>query len=283
MLAYNWPKNVREIDRVAKLMLRFEKVDKYAEFIDVEDDWWYLNRLDFTDHRYAGINIYDFDRVVDWVSSWGGDKFLLSQLKEYGLNPSDGEWEGPFGVFDEDYNIISTISVPDIDGQAKELSESYGVKIIPRIKAFDRAYYGFVTFCGLFGKYDMEDENILRRKNLEDGYIGFFEWHYQNADKIRLLHSEHPNKIPKDLNLFLSRLEKLKDSDKPQDVPVGRNYIDVSEMTEAQLLKKYYEIRLRITGGNVKKAAEQADVPNTTLRDRLDKLGVSFRKEDKNI
>jgi hypothetical protein len=156
LLAHNWPGNVREIDRVTKLMRRFKIVDKFSDFIDVNDYGDYLSRLNFQEHRYSGIDAIDFHFALKWVSSWGGDKFLLSQLKEHGLNPFDKEWEGPFGVFDEDYNIISTISVPDIDGQAKELSERYGVKIIPRIKAFNQVYYGFVTFCGLFGKYDMK-------------------------------------------------------------------------------------------------------------------------------
>jgi hypothetical protein len=70
----------------------------------------------------------------------------------------------------------------------------------------------------------------------------------------------------------LSRLEKLKDSDKPQEDKIGRTTIDTDGKTKNQVLKEYYEILISTTGGNVRKASALAGVPNSTFREQLEKL-----------
>ena len=76
-------------------------------------------------------------------------------------------------------------------------------------------------------------------------------------------------------------LEKLNNSDKPQDSDYVQIKIDINGMTEEQLLKTYYEKLLSTTGGIVKEAAKMAGVKENTFRGRLDKVGVSFRRLDK--
>ena len=109
--------------------------------------------------------------------------------------------------------------------------------------------------------------------------------------------SEPGKIIPEEVYDFWSRLEEQIDSDKLDDSLYGleklNNYgqpqdgdnvqikIDISGMTQEQLLKTFYERLLTTTGGIVKEAAKMAGIKETTFRARLDKMGIPFRKSYK--
>ena len=332
LLAYHWPGNVRDVNRSARLMLRKKIMEDKIELYDTDRVGYieFYNRLSESRSKSVdGLHIYD---ILDWVASWGGDDFLESRLKKYGLDVSLplAFLLGPFRAFDAPAVVNLIYSQDDkskiypgstlLRGETKAFIERSNIRIVPRIKAFDRAYDGFCDFCGLFGQNTHKNVNIL--DNLKEGenyfYQSGFPGHfstpvkgghfvmqngfnpfYKDRSSYIVDTSDLKKKLPKEIYDFWSRLEEQVNSDILKDNRDelenqenhnklkyscnGQNCIDVSEMTEAQLLKKYYEIRLSITGGNVNKAAEQADVKNTTLRDRLDKLKVPFRKEDKDV
>jgi transcriptional regulator with AAA-type ATPase domain len=341
LLTYHWPGNVREVDRTARVMLRKTLVsDKSYIRGKGREGGNVYNRL--SENQIKSVNSNQVLEIMDWASSWGGDEFLESHLEEYGLDLSLPGTHNIFPFRDLDGpTVINLISTHDIEDETKALLARFELKNVSKIKEFDRAYEGFLAFCGLFGQNASKDKNILSDLKNGETYSLTWGWHdrpfsdlkdglndslsngkqyYRCAKSVQIgnvlawrMHfhrdikseyfennlSELKNVIPEEAYEFWSRLgeqvnsdilkdsrhelENQKNPDKQPHGENGQNCIDVSEMTEAQLLKKYYEIRLRITGGNVKKAARQADVPNTTLRDRLDKLGVPFRREDKNI
>ena len=54
----------------------------------------------------------------------------------------------------------------------------------------------------------------------------------------------------------------------------------ISELKEVELLKLYYRKQLEKTGGNVKAAAKLVGLEENTLRSRMIKLGMAFRKRE---
>ena len=301
LLAYHWPGNVREVDRVAMLMLRQKEVigksylntKKKTTFSDLQ--------LHFPDSRYTFLNGLHPTLFLDWISSWGGEKFLVSYLKKHGLNLSNPLRDYPFDHLDRS-SFINFIFAPDIADEVKNLFAHLEVKAVPAVKEFDRAYSGFSAFCGLFGQRTTKNKNILT--DLKNGEIYSYTPGLQGIVLTRFWKSKYlkeksksGNVIPKEVYEFWSRLEeqinsenlddslygleKLNNSEKPQNSDYAQITIDINGMTEDQLLKIYYENLLSISGGIVKEAAKMAGVKENTFRGRLDKVGVSFRRLDK--
>ena len=72
------------------------------------------------------------------------------------------------------------------------------------------------------------------------------------------------------------------DYEKRKDKNNGQKQVSKVVMTEKQKRKAEYERFMAKTGGNVKKAADMAGVPNSTFRDRLRKSDIPFGKSTKN-
>ena len=54
----------------------------------------------------------------------------------------------------------------------------------------------------------------------------------------------------------------------------------IHDLKEVDLMKHYYRALLQKTGGNVKSAAKSAGLKESTFRNRMKKLGMSFERSD---
>ena len=311
LLAYHWPGNVRDVKRSARLMLRKKIMENKIDSDDSDGVYHieFYNRLSESRSKSVdGLHIYD---ILDWAASWGGDDFLESQLKKYGLDVSlpFAFIFGPFSDLDAPAVVNLIYSHDDkskiypgstlLKGETKAFIERSNIRIVPRIKAFDRTYDGFCKFCGLFGQNTHKNVNIL--DNLKEGEIysyqsdlpghfslpvkgghfvsrGGFNPFYKRESSYTVDTSDLKKELPKEIYDFWSRLEEqvnsdiLKDSrhehenqknhDKLKYSGNGQNCIDVTGKNREQTLKAYYEILLSTTGGNVQKAADRAGVRN---------------------
>ena len=174
----------------------------------------------------------------------------------------------PFDVSNKggDSNKINFTSNPEFDDDMRELSERLGVKILPKIKAFDQAYRCYTKFCGLLGKKHEENVNILA--DIENGRILNFRWDNLNIDSIRILYWKIPWVNPRRLTEYLSLFANRKNPKKPQSPP------DYTGKSEENVFKEYYNFHMIQTGDNMRKAAVLAKLKYQTFLLRLKKLGL---------
>jgi transcriptional regulator with AAA-type ATPase domain len=289
LLAYNWPGNVREVNHVANLLLINDKVlddvaFKLEEWSDgkvIEKYGFHFRRFHFEDERYANFYMCNPRKIMRWAASWGGDEFLRSQMARLGFYP-ESDCHFPFEVSDkdDDANRDSFTSIPDIDDDTRALSELLGVKILPKIDAFDRAYRCYSIFCGLLGKWQYENANILA--DIKNGSIEDFNWHNSSFDTVQSCKSEGSTRFPKEMYEYLSLFEKLKNPEKRQDDTIEHKYIDISNMKQEELLKVYNKYLLTKTGNNKRKAAGLAGVKYNTFLSQLKKRKLLRSSKQKN-
>ena len=282
LLAYNWPGNVREVNHVANLLLINDKVlddvafklEEWADEKIIDLYGFHFRRLHFEDERYADFYKFNTRRVMRWADSWGGDKFLRSQMERFEFDP-ESDYQRPFYVTDKDAdtNKISFDSIPDIDDDTRALSKSLGMKILPKINAFDRAYRFYSTFCGLLGKWPKENVNILA--DIKNGSIEDFNWRDYSIDSVLRFKAEGINvDFPEGFYEYLSLFEKLKNPEKRRSVSIGHDCRYLG-MKNDDLMNAHYKYLLTKTMGDRKRAAELAGIKHQTFETQLKKMGLS--------
>ena len=298
LLAYHWPGNVREINRVGFLM-RMHKLD--VDRIRFESQLSEINfqssRLQNVDQRYTFLDSGLAVDVADRVGKWDGDVRLLERLlnkKRVGL--SDENLKAAFNDIDPvGFVYGESPDSPDIDHETiKETVQHYDVRPIPAYNKFDEAWDGYLTFCGLFGQDPFKKANIL--SGMDDADINYFDISgldyppSKEKDVIRLQKAIMRSimglsiigyKYPNDPYEYWSVLEEQKQQYLQKEGAPDSNaedYIDIWSMKEDDLRRKYYEGLLKKTGGNVRMASKVAGVAETTFRARLDKLQVTYKK-----
>jgi DNA-binding NtrC family response regulator len=89
---------------------------------------------------------------------------------------------------------------------------------------------------------------------------------------------------PKDLyetwEILCKFSEKYGNEEQADSEGDGKNGEHIWDMTEKDLLKHYYKGLLKRTMGNVTLASKMANLHKNTLRSRLTKLGVPFKKTE---
>ena len=286
LLAHNWPGNCRELDRVANLMLM--QVDNPIRSL----------RLDMFDKRVSKISKSSINELLDRIEKFGADlDFLTELLGCHGLNiepkkeifaklPTD-PMDSP-GYYEEFFEEVEDLPL-------------YYKCIFDTINAFDDAYSGFADFCTLFGQNVSSNSNILQ--DILSGKADFQNFGFavpdDDYDRLQSLQRAimmamkeiHYNgdKYPDSPIEFWNELEKIKTNSPGQSVSkltIENEYIgreDFENLNETQLLKKYYEGLLKRCGGNVRLTSQKAGLNERTLRSKLDRIGVDFKKRRREI
>ena len=297
LLAYNWPGNVRQIDRVARLLYRDRIGSESFIFDTPEMELLYeCGRMSRLDEREIQINSDFTMELLEGISKWGGDRELLeSLLNSYGVGLSDESNDPAFKNvqmdFDKHYN--------EQKGLAK-LEDEYGVRMLLPIEQFENASRGYLAFCSLFGLNPSKNNNVL--DYIDDGdYQGF------NLEKInyprdrkkeivklvkvimqykKLLEVDDfaMSLMPDDLHGFwkdLVQISKTEVNEVEDDRKKSSSQSDISaifDMSDNDLKRFYYSGLLKKTGGNIKSASKIAGLSESTFRSRMDKLGVKYKK-----
>ena len=284
LLCYNWPGNVREIDRVAKLLTFHKLRGDSLHFADpAKRERYDRERLSFFDERQTKLRGFTSD-LFNGLDGWGVDvQTFESMLNKYGIGLSDEHAEPAFKQ--ADLQPKQKKSQEDLQWERQ-----YDVSIMPVIDAFEDAFSGYLAFCGLFMQNPNGDSNILENLNKPDYFyfdlqrfkhLGIKEKKLEEiAKKVMqfltntLIPDDMDDFLPNDLDDYWDQIiAPLNESEQPTKEPPP-----ILKMKKKELLKRYYEGLLKECNGNVAAAARKAGLKLTTLRSSLDALGIPFRK-----
>ena len=285
VLAYNWPGNCREIERVCRLITRnhleWRELNRGgSESVNQAEHFF---RMFLFDKKETMINLSRILEIYARIKKFGGDaEFLDRYLEEYGVRFSNN-LTPVFSDLPTSQNEIAKFYQP-VFGTEKSGSESI-FKFLP-IPQFERSAAGYNIFCAVFGKSSNLNANIIDELESNESKFSpnnaFFS--QMSVDDL-----ERFDSVAK--ALMMSIKSKNNGNGDGQEAAIGAgDSIDniavdgastvnsIGDMTEKDLLKLYYEQLLKQSNGNIKMAAVTAGLNPSTFRSRLGKVGVSFKK-----
>lgn len=296
LLSYNWPGNVREIERVELLMRRTlmkrERLLKQKPLILLDRDWWKLFKtaeIDFGgSSRHKNINLYNELKKI------GADAdYLESLLKKYGLS-FVGSYKDPDCCPFKDTKTTSlTYKTEDYD--------DYVIKIYDKYKPFENAYEGYILFCILFLQNYLDNKNVMKDLTECNPTIAAApESHFNKSDSSKFnnlqkkifffltgIELDKRDRFPSDYSDLISFLEKqakihndndflsnMRTDNKTSKDSLENLIEKIGLCTQKELLSAYYKEILEYTNWNVSAASRQIEVPPQSFRDKLDKWGI---------
>jgi DNA-binding NtrC family response regulator len=299
LLAYNWPGNVREINRVGFLMQRHKFGSEQMDFVSDDRRRFYeVSRLQQLDNRYTFLDSSMTMDVLQKVNGWGGNGKLLEKLlNRMSVGLSNKNIAPAFKSKVDPDDLLSDMVAGDEGDSIREMEEKLGFRFHFPLDPFDSAFEGYVAYCGLFGQDPFADINIL--SNFKNADINRFDTTYLNysqsseKDIERLLKSIMRSivgisvegyKYPDDPYEYWETLQDQKqeyDSGKEPENARPEDGIDIWSLKEDDLRTKYYEGLLKKTGGNVRLASKLAGLKENTLRSRMDELQIPYKKSNR--
>ena len=247
LLAYNWPGNVREIERIGR-NLRMEARSPWRN----PDQSGISGAMRFLPPPEARTSLNIFKVLTLEGSLRGGEvpmQTLERDLNKYGLGISTPN------------KVTLAFKKKQLEPIIKQDQENrFGVKCY-EIEAFEKARDGFSNFyCPLFRQYAGEDKNLADVSDWDSSrqLPAAIEENYKDlADKIlRFLH--------------LSAMART--------IPITSGSKNIFDMNLDELLRYYFKGLLDLNHGKTKAVAKQAGLRPSTCRDRLKRLGLTSKK-----
>jgi DNA-binding NtrC family response regulator len=248
LLAYNWPGNVREIERIAKAF-KIRKLKKSNETkgndvqLMIEGEraqpfQLYWRKTDFSsfDVSKGGGLYFELEKYKVDV------KFLESLLNKYRVGLSSYD-KLPFSEFKK----LKSHKDDELDITFVELNDLFA----------DAFWEGLVLYCYLFQQSFLSNADLLdisKNQLTEHEYINLPG--LKNREKKFL-------KLSDSIKSYIGHLKNIDDQD-----------FDLTNMKFEELEKKYYSQLLEKEGGHQTKAAERAGLKKSTLRYRMLKYGL---------
>jgi len=290
LLAYNWPGNVREIERVCRLLKRrrtIPKILKGADGIEGEltSDPDRLQRIERID---TALDASSALALHKGMKEKGIDVDALEKiLNRFGIGLSPSGKTRPFK------NLATPTPTFDPD-----FDKRFGVQTL-KCPAFDEAYEGLLLFSSLFFQDPDDNKNILdttkgstiefyyplgKLSEREQGACGklmvsVFDYltkhklprsseipedYKERITHFSALHSSYPH------NVFLSSIL----GKKPERVPSAAKGPDIYSMSYEDFMKHYYTEHLKRADFNYNKISQLLNVNYQTLVSRLKKHSV---------
>ncbi|KAB2891158.1 MAG: AAA family ATPase [Desulfobulbaceae bacterium] len=242
LLGYNWPGNVREVDRVGKIMqwqrIMFEK--KFPGKLT-------RGSLPMVDEKLTKLHPADmFSLWIDlnYVNKVPTDR-LEEELKNYHCDINFQNDSTPFDLGE---------TIFDHNGEMKEKFQA----IINQIEK------GFRMLSYLLGYRGHEDLILFKSRTIKaKGYVD----DALNKDEI--------------LPLFYSKQDGEKlihwfSEYQSSTEPIDNDHLGKMSYSDLKIL--YFEKLLTQSGGNVTRAAEKAGIPLNTFRSKIEKLAIDPKK-----
>jgi len=288
LFAHNWPGNVREIERMGRLLRREQWTLNRAEPSDPSEDYnpdpTRIHHLDPKDTSFDPNKLENF--VFNLKDSNVDIQFLEKILNKHRLSLLDKSGKPAFKEIAIDIKWYFS------------WFDQYTLKICTVYDPFEEVYDGYQIFCDLFLQDPSKDKNIL--ETIKDCVLPEYDSDIftQYLDK----YGNRINKLQRNIMLYLKdedgdkytwqknpyQLWKLlehksvKDNDGESPDLLEKDEIveSIVKMKQDDLLRYYYRIQLKNTGGNVKAAAQLTGLKESTFRNRMKNLGMSFDKID---
>lgn len=298
ILSYQWPGNVREIDRIARLILR-DKISQDHRPVAMRGIEEGRYRLGGWDEGDTQLPEYGTAGLLEVIDSLGGHSELLETLlNKFGVGLSENEHP----AFNMD--VIDAFE----KGGLSKLEKNFDVKICPIIEQLENAYRGYNVFCHLFMQDPDQDGNPLLNLDSPDfahfSYKGLGFTEYERKGVMRTVRAimqfvkqteikgdtyeeDDPVYYWHEINELLSKMQ-TEDNSSPSTPdskanaspsPPHSTIDDIFDMKEKELRRFYYEGLLKRCSGNVKKASEKAGLNQGTMRSRMDSLGINYKRK----
>lgn len=259
LLTHNWPGNVREIERIGNLIKREkwinDQIEKNSDSTtpsgrnvqishlnpkDTSFNPWLLDDLVFCEFPNLDIDVDSLNK----------------QLKKYRVSVSSEKGESAFKKILKKNNVFSWYN-------------KFSLKFYNNYGPFDEAVNGYELFCRLFSQDPEQNANILEKISK-----GKYSRRNPPEEDSR---SKYEEKLAQLVNTLHQKLFNTASDD--HEIPFSEKAIDeVSKLTEKELLTRYHEKVLEKAAGNVSLAARRVGLKESTLRNRLKKLGVTPKR-----
>jgi DNA-binding NtrC family response regulator len=298
LLAYNWPGNVREIDRVARLIKRSKSEDERTKFESPSEKRRFESRyLHYLDPRYTSLRGELGDRILDDVSKLGkGDiKLLESLLGRFNVGLSSESTEPVLINAPKVYDFEKTVQWDE----REKIREEFGVEMMPSIKPFEDAFQGYLAYCGLFMRHPMEEANSM--EDLDKASLHFLsldELHLTEEEKVKVEELVKSimlsirfvdikgHVMPEDLFQYWDALGRLKEETEEREEELSwteadREYLmdHLAAMTPDEARRLHLQSLLWKTGGVKRKAASLAGMAPSTFKDQVRKFRAGEKKD----
>jgi len=285
VLAYNWPGNCREIERVCRLITRnhleWRELNRGgSESVNQAEHFF---RMFLFDKKETMINLFRILEIYARIKKFGGDvEFLDRYLEEYGVRFSNN-LTPVFSDLPTSQNEIAKFYQPVFEANKGASQAIFKFSPIPQ---FEKSAAGYNMFCAVFGKNSNLNANIIDElESSESKFTPENSYFYRLSEDKK----ERLATVSKALMMSIKRKNDGNGDGQDPSIEAGdgtkNTTIDkasalnaIGDLAEKDLLKLYYERLLMRSNGNIKLAAEAADINPSTFRSRLSKVGVSFKK-----
>jgi DNA-binding NtrC family response regulator len=235
LLAYNWPGNVREIERIGKIFnVRTSGIIK-GEFLGSP------LVLYWQDKDPGSFNVFKPSELYYALEEYGIDvNFLESLLNKHKVGLDSLNKRLPFKKFKE---------------LKSEKDEKLGITYVELNELFADAMEGLRLYCHFFQQAWWSSANLLNPAENE--------LHKSELDEPPKKKRNYET-LRESINKYFTHARKRKEED-----------VTITDMTFEELQKYYFTELLALTGGNMTRAAKRAGMPLSTFSDRIRKLGIS--------
>lgn len=317
LLAYNWPGNIREIDRVIRSIkaakyLRKENPfqdDVWGMLFDVSNDYSGLSPQ-YADRLFNDLNESGFD--VDQLEAFLNKRYVglctCNEANLFETSDSDHEYLSHklvmhFGVT----NLFSFIKKEDEIAIIKKYESLFNVEIPAISKPFFMAQIGYEIFCLLFFQNPTLNSNCL---DVYDDFTPFtksYAYSLLQEEDLEMLHT-----LARQVFKYLSNIELTAETKLPMDyldeVSPSRGEVllalanqypeneflahllnlkpttnkqdsknDILKMKEADLLRWYYEELYEQHEGVITKIADISGKDKQTVYGKYRRMGFSIK------
>jgi len=247
LLAYNWPGNVREIERVGQ-NLRMEAGSPWRN--PNQSGIGGAMRFLLPTAARTSLNIFKVRTLQARLQEDGIPvQTLEKELNKYGLGISTPN------------KVTLAFKKKQLEPIKKQDEENrFGVKCY-EIEAFEKARDGFSNFyCPLFRQYEGEDKDLADVS------------HYDSSRHLpTVIEENHKDLADKILRfLCLSAMARA--------IPITSGSENIFDMTLEEIQRYYFKGLLDLNHARIKAVAEKADLPDSTCRDHLKRLGLTSKK-----
>lgn len=272
LLAYNWPGNVREIQRVARKI-------RWQRDLGTLGDGLARHSLassclyggGFFGDDVTGLDTLSAARLVRKLKELGVDVETLEQtLNKSGLGLDISREGRP--VFN---GVLPSFHVRE------EAEKEHGLRAYAPVEEFRLISEGFSLFCTLFGEDEFGDKNVL---DVEVGRYSLPRLHPTEVSKKvqRLIRQAYELrlgvKLAGEMDIlpepntpeYATFIEQVSELFKAKD----GSTLDLLSLREDELLRTYYHALLDRSAGIQAEVARRAGVPKSTARNRLKRYGL---------
>ncbi len=174
LLAYNWPGNVREVERIGRILDRERKL--MEDYKAPQKHPKYSSDFFYFDPRDTALNVSQVKVLSERLYKLNKNTYVLLRkiLKKHGMALDVGHQSFPFQNFQLNEIIYSQDNPKDMNKLVEiwyksgfmnydpmEIIKKFGLRILKKYNKFDKAWKGLLHYCNYFFQFPDENKDLL--------------------------------------------------------------------------------------------------------------------------